>query len=336
MKNNTGLVSIIVPIYKVEEYIEECIRSVMAQTYPQVEVILVDDVGEDKSTEMAENLLRSSHFPWQTVRHTRNRGLSAARNSGVDVARGEFIYFLDSDDWISPSCIERLVESALKYQSQVVSGNFCDHNVDGSIAEKIRDYPQVCDAPLAFYVDRRNLSPSMSANRLIRKDFYSSTGIEFCEGIYYEDEPWTFWLMSKATRVSFIKDVTYYYRRRVGSITVNQKLNFFRINSRYYHLRHCTKLFTVSDILNIKGVREWFARVICNFMNAVVASNLTRDDKVFIFNKMFAEVYIPRKELNRMTFYMFSILRKLSIILPSFRWVDVLMLLQNLKRRCAS
>ncbi len=331
MKENSGWVSIIVPVYNVQEYIEECIRSIISQSYSQIEVILVDDVGADDSMAIAGKMLATSKLSWQTISHKHNRGLSAARNSGVEVARGEFIYFLDSDDWISPTCIEVLVESARKHQSQIVSASFCDYELDGTFNEIIRECSSCSETPLEFYVDKNSLAFSMACNRLIRRDFYAASGVRFSEGIYYEDEPWTFAIMSKATRVSFVKDATYFYRRRVGSITVNQKLNMVRINSRYYHLRNCTELFLTTDIINKKGVREWFARVICNFLSALVKSDLKRDDKTFFLNKLFSEIYIPTKELNRMTFCMYGLLKKISFLFPASTWVNALMFIRNFK-----
>ena len=106
-------VSIVIPVYNVEPYIEECLQSVMRQTYlGMMECILVDDCGTDNSMGIAEQLIEAYNGPidFKVLHHEHNRGVSAARNTGIDAACGEYIFFLDSDDWISDDCIERLTQ----------------------------------------------------------------------------------------------------------------------------------------------------------------------------------------------------------------------------------
>ena len=118
------MVSIIIPIYNVAPYVEQCLQSVMHQTMTAgVECILVDDCGQDNSMELVEQMLAregysvcsdgtliSNHSPltFQILHHEHNRGLSAARNTGIEAARGEYLYFLDSDDWIEESAFNDL------------------------------------------------------------------------------------------------------------------------------------------------------------------------------------------------------------------------------------
>ena len=98
------LVSIIIPIFNAEEYIEECIESVYQQTYPNIEVILINDCTPDNSMEIVEKIINKykDKFPTTTIDHDYNKGISEARNSGLDIAKGEYIYFIDSDDFIMP------------------------------------------------------------------------------------------------------------------------------------------------------------------------------------------------------------------------------------------
>ena len=108
------LVSIIVPIYNVADYIEKCLLSVLNQTYRNIEVVLVNDCTPDNSIEVVQIILEGykADRQIQILHHTINRGLSAARNTGIDAAKGEYIFFLDSDDWISEDCIERMLQLA--------------------------------------------------------------------------------------------------------------------------------------------------------------------------------------------------------------------------------
>ena len=105
------LISIIIPIYKVEPYIVRCIDSVLNQTYRELEVILVDDCSPDKSMTMARDYIEQSSLSKDLqfiyLRHEKNKGLSAARNTGINSATGKYVFFLDSDDEITPDCLEK-------------------------------------------------------------------------------------------------------------------------------------------------------------------------------------------------------------------------------------
>ena len=105
-------VSIIIPVYNVELYIAECLQSVMNQTYQgQLECIVVDDCGTDRSMEIVARMIAGYDGPieFRVLHHEKNMGLSCARNTGIDAVTGDYVFFLDSDDWISYDCIDYLV-----------------------------------------------------------------------------------------------------------------------------------------------------------------------------------------------------------------------------------
>ena len=120
-------ISIIVPVYNVELYIKECFESIAAQTYKgEIECIFVDDCGQDDSVAILEKLIAEYHGPIQfsIVHHEHNKGLSGARNTGIRKAKGDYLYFLDSDDTITPDCIEKLVMLVEKYPGvEMVQGS---------------------------------------------------------------------------------------------------------------------------------------------------------------------------------------------------------------------
>lgn len=120
----TPKVSIIVPVYNVSQYITKCLDSIYEQTYQNIELILVDDCGSDDSMIIVHGYL-TSHVSIEAhiISHQKNRGLSAARNSGIEKASGEYIYFLDSDDYITPDCIEALVKPLYHKKYDVVVGD---------------------------------------------------------------------------------------------------------------------------------------------------------------------------------------------------------------------
>ena len=120
-------ISIIIPIYNVELYITDCLQSVMRQTYTgPLECILVDDCGTDNSILIAEQMIADYKGPieFRILHHEHNRGLSAARNTGMDASTGDYVYFLDSDDWISDDCIEKLAKPLQQKEVDIVVGNY--------------------------------------------------------------------------------------------------------------------------------------------------------------------------------------------------------------------
>lgn len=219
------IVSIIIPIYKVEKYIERCLISVINQSFADIEMILIDDYGNDKSMQIALNVLKSNKWEHKSkiITHNKNRGLSAARNSGIKEASGDYIYFLDSDDSISIDCIEKLIKPALKYKNDFVIGDYkCIYNSQEIFTEK---------PPLKL--NSKNISTKdkilisfqngewyeMAVNKLIRRSFLIDNDLFFTEGIIHEDVLWSFKMACKAQSMSVINECTYYYYLRDDSIT---------------------------------------------------------------------------------------------------------------------
>ena len=125
------LITVIVPVYNVEKYLRECIDSILAQTYPNVELILVDDGSKDNSGKICDEYATTN--PNVIVIHSKNGGLSAARNKGLDKARGEFIMFVDSDDFIDSNTIDALYELYCCYGADVVGSQLSTTTTDGSL-----------------------------------------------------------------------------------------------------------------------------------------------------------------------------------------------------------
>ena len=213
-------VSIIIPVYNVEPYIEECLQSVMRQSYKgAIECILVDDCGTDNSMEVAERLVTAYKGPidFKVLHHEHNRGLSAARNTGTDASCGEYVYFLDSDDWISDDCIERLAQPFGFGQYDFVIG----HNEwDGK--------DSFVSCPEGEYHNNRLKSKARSGipvaawNKLFRKSFLLDNHLMFEVGKVFEDSIFSFDLACVDSKYYVINSITYYYRKRENSITTRK------------------------------------------------------------------------------------------------------------------
>ena len=128
-------VSIVVPMYGVEKYLEKCVNSLIHQTLKDIEIILVDDGSPDKCGEIAEQYAKNDARI--KVIHQKNAGLGPARNTGMEVAVGEYIGFVDSDDWVNETMFEHLYNAALKGNADIAVGGHCDWR-DGEILRKKR------------------------------------------------------------------------------------------------------------------------------------------------------------------------------------------------------
>lgn len=217
-------VSIIVPVYQVAPYIEACLKSVMQQTYRgSMECLLIDDCGTDDSIAIAERLTATYDGPvrFQVLHHERNRGLSASRNTGLAQAEGEFIFFLDSDDEISHECIELLMRKVEEDDTvELVQGltrSYPIKNIDGlSTRISVTKASSNEDVRKCFYQSRQLVTSAW--NKLIKRSFLENHDISFVEGLIFEDTPWLFDMLKHLTKVSFVKEITYHYKRRTGSI----------------------------------------------------------------------------------------------------------------------
>lgn len=216
-------VSIIIPIYNVESYILECLQSVANQTIEdKLECILVDDCGTDNSVSVAEQFVSSycGNICFSLIHHKENRGLSAARNTGIKKARGKYLFFLDSDDTIMPYCLDMLFALAEKYQADMVQGFYesdlssIEHFENSRLPEFSQDKSLLKRALLNY-----DVIPVMAQNRLILRNVIVDNNLYFKEGIIHEDNYWTFFLAKHIERMAICKEKVYYYRSTPDSIT---------------------------------------------------------------------------------------------------------------------
>lgn len=216
-------ISVIIPIYNVKDYVLDCLHSVANQTKKNgVECILVDDRGTDNSMEIAEKFVSSYNgmIDFRIYHHDKNKGLSAARNSGIREAKGKYLYFLDSDDTIYPNCLNIMFDSAEKYDADLVQGSY---DSDVPYMEQFSKHSLPLFSDNHPFIKRTllnyDVNPVMAQNRLVKKNIIVDNNLFFKEGIIHEDHYWTFFLAKVINRICFIKDKTYYYRQTIGSIT---------------------------------------------------------------------------------------------------------------------
>lgn len=211
------LISIIVPTYNVEKYIRTCIESILAQTYRNVEVIIVNDGSTDQSLAVISDLICSHHNV--KVINQKNQGLSVARNTGIDVATGKYITFVDPDDKIMPGFVSSLYQIADKTGADIVRGSFRDFN--GNIPKDwVPDFnvPTNCGTIVLDQFLSSNISFVVWSS-IYRLDFINSNHIRFTPGIVvYEDIDFTTRAYMLAKLVATSPEPNYAYRIRQGSI----------------------------------------------------------------------------------------------------------------------
>lgn len=210
------LISVIVPVYKVEEYLRECVDSILAQTYTNLEIILVDDGSPDNCGKICDEYAKKDSRI--KVIHQQNGGLSAARNTGLDIATGDYIGFVDSDDYIELNMFEELHNSIKEYNSDMSVCGVKKFELDS----RSFFYGKKCVSKNTFMMELlKETIASYSWNKLYKKELF--VGIRFPVGELFEDIKIMHFIGEKTNRVSFTDKTHYNYRIRENSITADNK-----------------------------------------------------------------------------------------------------------------
>lgn len=310
-------VSLIIPVYNVSEYIERCMHSVMAQTYTDIECIIVDDCGTDDSMTKCEQMIREyeGSIKFLILHHEHNRGLSAARNTGIHQATGKWLYFLDSDDEITLHCIETLLKVGEEDEAiEMVHGS----TRTIPLREKDpRDFswqqlPSSMDpTTIQYYFFIKKKMRVEAWNKLLKRSFIMEHQLFFKNGILFEDVLWSYYLFNRLKQICLVAEITHYYYIRSGSICTdtdiqvrakNQGLivNEILLNLHYGIegdvLRHYTDFYLNKGVRYVRSVPEcksafslyWeLARKYCcrsvqtDLALAYISSYFKNSDKVF-------------------------------------------------------
>ena len=210
---NAPLISVIVPIYNVEKYVRKCLESLVNQTLKQIEVICIDDGSTDSSGAIADEYENPNGWPVIRVIHTENRGLSAARNRGIDEAKADWIMFVDSDDWVDREFCRIPYETTVRENADIVA--FQAVTTKHGRVKK----PKNTERPVGM-VDEMTAYEKAGVvvwNKLYRKDLFDD--IRYPEGRIFEDLATTHKLIHKAKKVYLLDDRLYFYIIRKDSIT---------------------------------------------------------------------------------------------------------------------
>lgn len=210
------LISIIVPIYNIAEFLPKCIASIINQTYKNIEIILIDDGSTDDSGRICDEYQKKDARI--IVKHEKNGGVSSARNRGLEIARGDYIGFIDGDDWAAPDMYEKLYQNIKGTGAELAFGTTCRVSKEPKTGNVIQvlEGRQILDA----YINPKYFPHIEKAvcDKLFRRELIGET--RFWEGKRSEDAHFTMVIMSKCTKCIFVQEACYYYLdKREGNFT---------------------------------------------------------------------------------------------------------------------
>lgn len=296
------LVSVIVPVYNVEALLGRCVDSILEQTHHNLEIILVDDGARDSSGSICDAYAAKDDRIH--VIHKENGGLSSARNAGIDIARGEYFAFVDSDDWIEPDAVENLLSAALTNQVEMVVGGRYD--VSGKTGERTLGLcPEKQEVVSATEMIRRIFTwdncDSASWDKLYHRRLFRQ--IRYPVGKICEDVPVTYLIVLDAGKVALLDKPVYNYYHRPGSITNSA------VSEKNFHLSQHTGVILPFIQENYPELtKEATYLRVRSLMHSVLSVDLASEEN----RKKFHEICrAERRELRRyMSFVLTSPLFK--------------------------
>lgn len=306
------MISVIVPVYKVEKYLDKCVQSILAQTYRNFEILLVDDGSPDNCPQLCDGYAQK--YDCIRALHKSNGGLSDARNFGIEHARGNDITFIDSDDFVAPDYLEVLVRLKEKYQADIAVTGIYTYILADEIVNKKDEIQEFCYTGIKalekmLYQDTLDTSAcAMLLPTSIAKKY------QFPVGKYHEDEFTTYKYYSSVNRVIVTTQKQYFYLQREGSImhvfgqssldeldAADNLVTFCK--EHYPQLVAAAKSKKFSDycqvLLSNKAIKEMCPEVytrICNYLDSV-KFEIVRDKKCRVKNRMAALLWIINKKL---------------------------------------
>lgn len=222
-------ISVIVPVYNVEKYVEQCIKSIVNQTFKNFELIIVDDGSTDNSGKLCDNFAENDYRIH--VIHTENRGVAAARNKGLDIAIGEFICFVDSDDYVQNNYLAYMYGQIRNSDYDFVSctANFVNENSFLLQRNSYDTKKMIIDSNIIKTYMTTNYIEDVAWNKLYKRDVWEN--LRYLENVNYEDTEIIIRLLKRCRKILFTNEYLYNYRIRAGSIL---NYNGYDINKKKY------------------------------------------------------------------------------------------------------
>lgn len=318
MTSNTHpLISVIIPVYNIENYIAKCIESVQNQTYDNIEIILVNDGSTDHSEEVCVSYAQIDERVTYLTKE--NGGPSSARNKGIDCAKGEYLFFVDGDDFIAPDTLEKLYERVVADHSQIVLCGVTRVGRDNRISELFEPPNGVITGfealKMAYGEDNGVLYCSLIVNKLYQRRLF--THIRFPEGKFHEDEATVYKLLDQCATVSLISEPFYYYLNRENS-TMNLPYSVKQLDGieasyhRYFYFKNKGGQYNQLLIPEGKG----FAAVYYRSKLLFSPTSKKEKERVKVIDRMAREICFDN-------FKAWSLPRKIKLLAPKiYIWIS--------------
>ena len=310
------LISIIVPVYNVEQYVEKCVQSIINQTYKNLEIILVDDGSKDNSGHICDELkLKDDRIQ---VIHKQNGGLSDARNAGLKIAKGEYIGFVDSDDYIAEDMFETLYNLNKKYNSEISIVSF--YEIYNGKVIGVRDTKDLQELSKTEAIKELLIDTNIQSyawNKLFKKELFE--GLEFPTNKNFEDIATTLLLFEKANKVVLFEDPKYYYVRRDNSIVGVRNYKTYKdyldvIYDKYFYLDGKYQELDLYNAYNFIINMIWVYTIIVAFDLEDVYKDFVKQYDLFekLVNKYGNEITDKLDNYNKSVLYMMLLEKELS------------------------
>lgn len=313
-------ISVIIPVYNVENYLEQCLNSVINQTFKDLEIICVNDNSTDKSLEILKKYAKMDKRI--NIISTLNYGLGAARNYGLKQATGDYIFFLDSDDWIRDDALELLYNKISDLDLEILFYQLINYmDEDGSLVND-QIYDHVCfqqedlnkKSIFTFEDVKNNLFqiPVVAYSKLYKREFIEKNNYRFPEGILYEDNEFFYNVFFNCKKAGFLKEHLLYRRRHVKSLTgqfnenqidmilaMNNTINVFFKNNKYDIFKHELINHTFSNVMQrfMEAPLYFKEKFYQNIKNNFIGFNELKDDfeKHLEKNKLLFDLFHEHK-----------------------------------------
>lgn len=283
------MISVIIPVYNVEKFIRQCLDSILSQTYKNYEVILIDDKSKDNSLDIIKEY-EKKYSNFFVIENEKNSGPGASRNKGIDASKGEYIMFVDSDDYIEPNTLEDAINAAKKYNADIVRYDFSRSISNIEYADR-RLYPKLKDKIIEVDINKGDyflLETAGPCNKLFKKDLIKDS--KFPMGIYFEDLPFIISNIIKAKKIVYLNEVLYRYRFNPKSI---MGMNLFGSTKILDILTSCEKLDEFTK--GLKFDKEKYESL--KLMNCI-----------YVFNDIMLWKNLKLKEKKELISYLYRVL----------------------------
>lgn len=323
-------ISIIMPVYNVEKYIKQSIESVINQTYNNLEIILVDDGSTDFSGEICDEYSKKDNRI--KVIHTENRGLSCARNTGLDNATGKYIMFIDSDDFFEKNSCEVLYNEIENKKADYVIGNYIHTTHEGKkwknplFNQKIYDNFKLS---ITDYKKSIFVMNSVVWNKIFKREFIEKNKLRFVPGAFAEDAIFSTYCYVHTNKSYYISDVVYNYRQNQvnKSISTNCTKDYFKKLNASYKL--IFQNFETTN--NIGFYRFFYARIMPYLLCKIIDTDTLENDNEKIEVLKLLNWFFKQKEIYNVV-VLNELLNEIIIKINNEEYIEALKKIKNVKK----